>query len=138
MIGDIGHAYICSKSMPCIAGLLLLSNCPLQELSADRQYNVPTGTVFWPIASRAADGHYKQPVGISSSRWYFSVCMEGVLGLWQFSERQGSENRGSSVRVRLFRARQIEHASFAHPKAGLRPHFFYLFDLILIDRKSVV
>ena len=86
MIGGIGHAYICSKSMPCIAGLLLLSNCPLQELSAGRQKIVPTGTIFVPInticsrwTTQIADDHYPQPVGyFRPFGRYFSTL--GIFG----------------------------------------------------------
>ena len=95
---------------------------------------LPTGNIQcqpaiceWPIASSAADGHSSWPVGISSSRWYSTVCKERVPGLWQSLERQDSENRGSSGMVRIFWARRIEHALFAYLEAGLRPFPFCIY-----------
>ncbi|KAF5957048.1 hypothetical protein HYC85_004273 [Camellia sinensis] len=47
-----------------------------------------------PMGPRTAGGNYKVPVGILSGRWCSAVCKEPAPGLWQFSEKQGSVNRG--------------------------------------------
>ena len=49
--------------------ICLLSNCQLQEVSADRQNLVPTGT------SGNADESDKVPMGILKCRWQF--CLAG-------------------------------------------------------------
>lgn len=94
----------------------------------------PTGSIEcrpaigeWLMTSSAADGYFQWPVDISSSRWCSTVFKGYVPELWQFSEKQGSENRGSSVMAMGFRARWIEHASFAHPEAGLGPSLFCIY-----------
>ena len=49
--------------------LCLLSDCLLQEVSADRQNLVPTGTIW------SADESDKVPTGIFECRWQF--CLAG-------------------------------------------------------------
>ena len=55
-------------AMHCLFSVLL-SNCLLQEVSADRQNLVPTGTIW------SADESDKVPTGISECRWHF--CLAG-------------------------------------------------------------
>ena len=103
---------------------------------------VPTGRkecrpalYVWPIDLFAAGGHHKQPVEVSSSRWHSEEHKEGILGLWEFLERQDSKKQrrqwhgvGFSGQV----ATSMHHSRI--PRQGLRPPFFYLLDLILVIR----
>ena len=61
---------MCPKT-PCyeLSVLCLLSDCLLQEVSADRQNLVPTG-IIW-----SADEPDKVPTGILECRWQF--CLDG-------------------------------------------------------------
>ena len=105
---ESSHAYTCLKfhAIHCLS--LLLS-----KTRFCRNF-LPTGSVQCqpailpgPIASSAADGYFQWSVDISFSRWCPTVFRGPVPELWQFSEKQGSANRGGSGMVLTFRVRRV-------------------------------
>ena len=123
--GKHDHAHMCLKShaIYCLFSVVVKSVFCRKLL--------PTGIIQcrpaidgWPINPRTADGNSALPVGISPSRWYSAACKEPVLGLWKFSEKQGSINRGGSDVVRVFQASRVSsmhHSRIPRQRLRLRP-----------------
>ena len=131
--GKHGQAHMCLKSY----SICCLSSVAVKTVFC-RKF-LPTGRIQcrpaigeWPITPSAADGNYTLPVGISSSRWYSTVCKEPVPELWHFSEKQGSKNRGSNGMVRAFWARRVRACITRASRGRGCGHLSSFFAFILI------
>ena len=106
--GKHDHAHMCLKShaIHCLSSVAV-KTVVYRNLLSTGSIQCRPAICEWPITPTTADGNYIRPVGVSSSRWYYTVCKEPVPALWHFSEKQGSVNRGGSGMVRTFRARRV-------------------------------
>ena len=121
--GEHDHAHMCLKShaICCLSSVAVKTVfCRKFLLTGRIQCRPAIGE--WPITPSAADGNYIWPVGISSCRWYSTVCKEPVPELWHFSEKQGSENRGSNGMVRAFRMRRVRACITRASRGGRSGH----------------
>ena len=130
MIRDMVGAYIAWNALPCCALPSTAVNCRFCR------HSWPTGSVqcrptinSWPIASSTADDHILLPVAILLSRWCLPMSREAILRLWQFSEGQSKENRGSLRMAVDFRARP-EHACIEPSSRGPFSCFLKLINLV--------
>ena len=107
---------------------------------------LPTGIILrrpaiclQPIDPKTAGGNCALPVEISPSRWYSAACKEPVLGLWKFSEKQGSINRGGSDVVRVFQASQVSSMHHSRiPRQRLWPSLSFLFAFFLLSKLEIL
>ena len=85
---------MCLKS-PChaLSVLCLLSNCLLQEVSADRQNLVPTGTIW------SADESNKVPMVIVKCRWQFCLAGGALQDARSLLQYFGNFQKGKAVQT---------------------------------------
>ena len=106
--------------------LCLLSNCLLQEVSADRQNLVPTGTIW------SADESDKVPMGILKCRWQFCLAggaLQDARSLLQyfgnFQKDKAVQTEATGVQYGFSGRGGFEHASLAHPEAEAAATLFF-------------
>ena len=89
---------MCPKT-PChaLSVLCLLSNCLLQEVSADRQNLVPTGTIW------SADEPDKVPTGILECRWQFCLAGGALQDAESLLQHFGNFRKDKAVQTEAIR-----------------------------------